>query len=686
MTDRPRPPVRLAAAALALLLAVAVPRAVAAQTESLVEILASVVAAEDARRWAPEVFETGVSHPDTMVRARAALAIGRLRDPRGLELLRPLLDDPSPNVAAPAVFALGLVGEPAALPWIAQRLANAPALDVGSALEAMTAIARIGGPDAAAYLNRVLQRNAELVVTDTLSVTRQAALEAWRLGAEMPAQALVGLLQEQDLLLRRNALYSLTRAAAGAPALGQRLVELPLDPSQAIRQLAALGLRRAHAEAAGVPREAAVPLLERLLDDTDLGTRVNALRALGSWRHAPSAGRVAALLDDPIVQAQVQAAEALGQLGGDDAASALAAAAGATRRPYGVRRAALVALGRAAPARVAEVAAPWLASRDWRERLAAAEALGGADEGEGVQPLLADPDPRVAGAALFAWAAADTGAPGDGLVAAARQRLTHRDAVVRAGAATILARVASPGDVPAIVAALRASDRDSTPDAALAALEALLAIHRAPAGREAVASQFLATTVRPDRYLLRRWAEDAWPELAGRWGPAYPLETGRSTLDYRDLVRSTMLPGGRDVRPTVKIEIDGKGVVEVELYGEDAPLTVANFLRLVERRYFDGGRWHRVVPFFVVQDGDPRGDGTGGPGTVIRDEPNRRRFGGSVLGMALAGPDSGGSQWFITLSEQPHLDGTFTAFGRVIAGQATLVRVVQGDVIRSITR
>ena len=124
----------------------------------------------------------------------------------------------------------------------------------------------------------------------------------------------------------------------------------------------------------------------------------------------------------------------------------------------------------------------------------------------------------------------------------------------------------------------------------------------------------------------------------------------------------------------------------LQLYAYEAPLTVENFLRLADRRYFDGGRWHRVVPNFVIQDGDPRGDGSGGPGTVIRDEINRRRYDRGALGMALSGPDTGGSQFFITHSAQPHLDGGYTVFGHVVTGWDVLDQIVQGDRIRRIAR
>ena len=151
-------------------------------------------------------------------------------------------------------------------------------------------------------------------------------------------------------------------------------------------------------------------------------------------------------------------------------------------------------------------------------------------------------------------------------------------------------------------------------------------------------------------------------------------------------MRRYLVPVARgDASPRVTIETD-RGAMVVELFPGEAPLTVAAFLALVDRRYFDGSRMHRVVPNFVVQDGDPRGDGWGGPGFVLRDELNPVRYETGTVGMALSGPDTGGSQFFITHSPQPHLDGTYTVFGRVVSGLATLGSLAQGDRIRSIHR
>jgi len=111
-----------------------------------------------------------------------------------------------------------------------------------------------------------------------------------------------------------------------------------------------------------------------------------------------------------------------------------------------------------------------------------------------------------------------------------------------------------------------------------------------------------------------------------------------------------------------------KGIFEVELYPAKAPITVANFLTLVKSGFYNNLYFHRVVPGFVIQGGDPRGDGWGGPGYAIPCEYNDIFYTRGIVGMAHAGKDTGGSQFFITQAPQPHLNGKHTAFGKVIRG------------------
>jgi len=148
-------------------------------------------------------------------------------------------------------------------------------------------------------------------------------------------------------------------------------------------------------------------------------------------------------------------------------------------------------------------------------------------------------------------------------------------------------------------------------------------------------------------------------------------------------VRTYVLPGLAGNRQHATIRTP-RGDISLELFGADAPITVNNFLTLARTGYYRGTRFHRVVPNFVIQDGDPRDDGNGGPGYAIRDEMNPRRYDRGALGMALSGPDTGGSQYFITHSPQPHLDGHYTVFGRVIRGFSALDAIVQGDPILAV--
>lgn len=130
-----------------------------------------------------------------------------------------------------------------------------------------------------------------------------------------------------------------------------------------------------------------------------------------------------------------------------------------------------------------------------------------------------------------------------------------------------------------------------------------------------------------------------------------------------------------------------KGTIVVELFEKDAPGTVANFEKLIKEGFYDGLTFHRVIPNFVIQGGCPYGTGTGGPGYTIKCEvdnnPNKHLRG--TLSMAHAGRDTGGSQFFICHSPQPHLDGVHTVFGQVIEGLDVVDDIRRGDKMLKLT-
>jgi len=137
---------------------------------------------------------------------------------------------------------------------------------------------------------------------------------------------------------------------------------------------------------------------------------------------------------------------------------------------------------------------------------------------------------------------------------------------------------------------------------------------------------------------------------------------------------------------TASIETN-RGTIEVDLFAKEAPKTVNNFVFLAREGFYDGVSFHRVISNFMVQGGDPTGSGRGGPGYKFEDETrgNPHRHGTGSLSMANAGPDTNGSQFFITHAPQPHLDGKHTVFGQVSQGQDVVNAIRQGDKMISVT-
>lgn len=128
-----------------------------------------------------------------------------------------------------------------------------------------------------------------------------------------------------------------------------------------------------------------------------------------------------------------------------------------------------------------------------------------------------------------------------------------------------------------------------------------------------------------------------------------------------------------------------KGDLVCELFAADAPITVNNFVFLAREGFYDGVIFHRVVPNFVIQGGDPTGTGSGGPGYRFEDEFSSRKHGTGALSMANAGPNTNGSQFFITFSPQPHLDGKHSVFGQLVEGMDVMLSIREGDAIKTIT-
>ena len=224
-----------------------------------------------------------------------------------------------------------------------------------------------------------------------------------------------------------------------------------------------------------------------------------------------------------------------------------------------------------------------------------------------------------------------------------------------------------------------ASGADTIPDAKLSVVDAV-----AKAGKNERTQNALNRALADPDVVVRRRAAARFLDVYGEdrskdVGPA----TGRPLEYYVRIVRWSLVPHTAVI--TMQRPGSQTGSFAVELDALAAPMAAWNFADLAGKKFFDGLTVHRVVPNFVVQDGDPRGDGFGGPGYSIRDEFNPLPFAAGVLGMASDGKDTAGSQWFITLSAQPHLDGRYTSFGRVTQGLRQIVSQMRpGDTVVSI--
>jgi cyclophilin family peptidyl-prolyl cis-trans isomerase/HEAT repeat protein len=611
---------------------------------------------------------------DARVRRRAALAIGRVKSADGVALLVAALPDTDPDVRAMAAFALGLVGDASAESALAPLLRDTSPRVRGRAAEAL---GLIGAKGSAPAIGQMVAEYATSAPVAAMSPDDEAAsvapeAEAFKLG-----------------------LYALVRLKAYEPMAAAVLANgQPVTAWWPV----AYALRR-------VEDPRAVPALLELLKSKGRYTRAFAARGLGPLKE-PSAIKPLLALIDPAAKAgldeTVSAIRSLAELGATDAAAALSRLAGATTTHPNVRLEAVAALGtlraadglptvqdlmtddwpemRAAAIRAAAaidadsftvVVAGMEPDRHWRVRAALAETLGGfpADLAtERVRMMLNDEDKRVIAPALSSLARLKASDVGAILV----QSLDDSDFVVRATAAREIGRLKLADGPDALRKAFKTAQADSAYAARTAALDALAAY----GPTEAAAT--LAQALEDKDWAVRLRA-------AGLLAKLEPGSTAVATIAPAPGEPPVPFDDPKLVAPTTSphVFIDtAYGIIEFELAVLDAPQTSRNFIELARKGFFDGLEVHRVVAGFVLQDGDPRGDGQGGPGYTIRDELNDRPYVRGTVGMALdEWRDTGGSQFFITHAPQPHLDGKYTAFGHVVNGMDVVDRIKPGDVI-----
>jgi cyclophilin family peptidyl-prolyl cis-trans isomerase/HEAT repeat protein len=591
----------------------------------------AIALAEDRRQFRPDL-ERFLADLDPAVRARAALAVGRLQDTTTVEALAPLLQDPSADVRREAVFALGQIGAKRAGPLLLPRLADR---DGEVVLLVLEALGKLGDKANTRHVARYLgAANATERAT--------AAVALWRLADSTALDPLLAHHDDPDPEVRWRVLYALEKIVAPDRVVLIAAQHAGAEPDPLVRAYAVRTMGRQKS-----PR--ATAYLLQALGDAEVPVVVNAMRALqliADTTCVRCGAALAARLSHPHPYVRVTAATALGE------------------------RFALVAADSAARAIVVDSLTAHLSDRDAATRAAAARSLlavRGAAALPRVDPLLRDTSIVTRTGVIDALRARalersqlDLLAPRLDPKAPLAERLTAADVIgarrESQGAALLRAGLADSSVLfVAACASGLAEMKDSSSVSALSAAyarrvadvetDARIAIHDAL--RELVSAAFADSVAKahPARDVV----------------PMYPDDFAEPPKERGAVLHTS------------------KGEIEWSFYGREAPQTVKNFVRLARRGYFDGDLFHRVVPNFVIQDGDPTGTGSGGPGYTIRCEYNRQHYAPGMVGMALSGKDTGGSQWFITHSPQPHLDGRYTIFAHVTRGMDVVHRIVQGD-------
>ncbi len=670
----------------------------------------ALAAARQARGQAKLGISYARDSRDPSVRAFALRTLGLIGDPSAREVMQFRLQDESPTVRAEAAFSLSLL-------WGWDFVAETEKIAAEPLVEQALFDALIGEKE---------PRVREAMVRALAWVGGEEAREACLLELAVP-----GVLEAEE------APSSVIAAAEGLGIIGYRKALSGWSVAMRDRLIPLLGARDPRLSAAvasafvrlpplpalsPAEKEPLVQALSTLVGDSTrpVSSRATAARALGTVGGESASAALLPLLRNPALEIRLATVRALSRLPGEETVDALLRASTEPGQHRDIKTEISSALAAFAPpaSPSSPPASPPPTTAAPNPAVAAAAFLA-------VQTLLQDPDPDVRGGAAYAagrlHAASPPGTP--------LPSLSDPDPWVRGQAASGMAGISGEASLSALLAAwemekdpsVRLSLLDALGQRPEEAVEGLLL--QVLGGKDpalaAIAAQGLASRKEPSVTAALQTAYTAFSDAPGaevrvvvvdslssheKVPPAFWSEAAK---DPDPVVRAHVLAAARShgavipqvdpplvpvadaqagLTPPLRARVKtGRGEIVFALDEEQAPVAVANFVTLARSGYFNGVVFHRHVPGFVIQGGDPRGNGTGGPGYSIRCDYNPVPYQEGTVGMALSGKDTGGSQWFITLARHPHLDSHYTAFGQVVEGMEVARALRRGDVMETVT-
>jgi len=622
-------------------------------------VLASIVSAEDTRRVTGK-FNEYLSDPDPEIRRRAALAVGRIGDNKAASALFKLLEDSVAEVAETAAFSIGLTGERKFLSEILDLCADYQPELLAVCIQSVGRLSDSSMTDSnellASYLTHVDHR-----------VREQAAYAVWRAGYKDAEGYLVDLCRNDPVRpVRIAALYALVRMKAAGP------VELYAD----------------------------------WIPDSDPYVRMLALRGMALSGPDGGISIIASGLNDRDNDVVAQAVISLGEIGSDKAIDRLVSRYAveedeklkvllletfARLETAGAVEYAHDDINEETSSNIKAAAVGYLAKIEKREIIPLIDSLADLNDayldtklaaalgeigGEVVKPRLAaffnDSAAAVRAAAFEALCEADVGNVDYYL----RTALADEDMLLRASAVEKIGELKKYDYLGQLMSIMKLREKADV-DVKRAIVETAAKFLENDA--DSLVEDILYHALLDEEYIVSRDAAAVYKDKLGVDKSAF-VAFPSGYIGTRKI--KSLFSKYRD-NPTATI-VTRHGDILIELFFDTAPLTVNSFISLAREGFFDGLNFHRVVPAFVVQGGDPRGDGWGGPGYSLRCEYSNLTFKRGAVGMAHSGRDTGGSQFFITLMPQTHLDARYTLFGQVISGMQAVDQIVRGDIIERV--
>ncbi len=621
--------------------------------------VANIIHNEDIRRVSDNLM-TYLKDEDPEIRARAAIAIGRIGDPDANEYLFESLQDSVEAVQESAAFALGITGD--------KRFA-AELLDYAA----------------------------------TMPAAVQALLiqAAGRLGdSTMPfiADQIADYTDHIDHRTREQAAYALWRSD-GKKYFGKLEKMAMNDPVRPVKIAALYALVR-------LGSTGSTAVYEEWLPDSDPWVRSLAIRGLGLTKNDAYTGLVASGLNDRSNNVVSQAVASLGQIASEKAVDYIIARL-AQEKDEKIEEQIIEVLGRLKAHRAKDyvldiiadtvdnnimgAALVYLAKTGYDGTVALIDSLTDLDNrylnvkitealtelgGDLVKPRLAmlfgDTAASVRAAAFEALVKFDP----TNMDYYIKTALKDSDYVVESMAVDMIGEHKKANFLPQL-ATLMTVGNASNPD--LKRSIAATVGQFIPGPQDSVAEGILYDCLNDGDYVVSKEAAEIYKDKLDKNMSAYVNHP--SPLASVGEIKSFL--ENHETNPYAIMHTN-RGDFAIELYKDAAPLTVYNFIDLSNNGFYAGLIFHRVIPNFVAQGGDPRGDGWGGPGYTIRSEYNNITYDRGAVGMASSGKDTEGSQFFITFSPQPHLDARYTNFGQVVAGMEVVDQIVRGDSILSI--